>query len=99
MRPRLTRIRSCEPLDATQTGCAIAASACIDMGNRFQRCREGLEQLVLQLGVKVVRQAAAQFGFDLKMRLARRAAEEAIEYLFGRDRVAVAGQDLGMRAA
>ena len=45
-----TGIRSCEPLEATQTGCAIAASASIDMGNRFQRYREGLEQLGLQSG-------------------------------------------------
>ena len=71
----------------------------IDVGDRLQCRGEGLEQFILQLGMEVVRQAAAQFGFDFKMRLTRGSAEEPIEYLFDRDRVAVARQDVRMHAA
>jgi hypothetical protein len=55
--------------------------------------------MVPQMGVEVIRQAAAELGLDFNVRLARRAAEEAIEDLFDRDRIAVTRQDLGMNAA
>jgi len=49
--------------------------------------------------VEVVRQAAAQLGFDFESCLTHRAAEETIEHLICRDRVAVPRQGFRMRAA
>src|ERR1700722_18533308 len=71
----------------------------IDVGNHLQRGRKRLKQMVPQMGVEVIRKATAQLGLDFNVGLARRAAEEAIEYLFDRDRIAVTRQDIRMNAA
>ena len=71
----------------------------MDVRHGFQIGFERPEQFVLQLHMKIVGQGAAEFGLDFRICLTRRAAEEAIEDLFLRDRIAVTRQSLRMRAA
>jgi hypothetical protein len=66
--------------------------------HRLQIGLKGTEQFVLQLRVKIIWKAAAEFGLDFDVRLSCRATEETIEHLLRRDRIAVTRQDLGMRA-
>ena len=71
----------------------------MNVRHRFQIGFERPEQLVLQLHMKIVGQGTAEFGLDFRIRLARRAAEEAIEDLLLRDRIAVTTEHIGMCAA
>ena len=57
------------------------------------------ELLVLQLHMKIVRQSAAEFGLDFRIRLSRRAAEKTVKHLLRRDRIAVTAENFRMRAA
>jgi hypothetical protein len=70
-----------------------------DVRRGFQRSRKQSENLGVCLGGEVVRQAAAEFGFNFKRRLTHRTSEKPFEYLFRRDRIAVARQRFGMCAA
>ena len=70
-----------------------------DMGDCPQIARVELQGGLFDLRLKIVRKLAAQLGLDGLPRFAIRHAEEAIEHLIGRDRVAVPRQGLGMRAA
>ena len=69
------------------------------MGDCPQIARVELQGGLFDLSLKIVRKLAANFGFDGLPRFAIRHAEEAIEHLIGRDRIAVPRQGLGMRAA
>ena len=65
----------------------------------FQIGFERPELFVPQFHMKIVGQGAAEFGLDFRIRLACRAAEEAIKHLLLRDRIAVTAENLRMRAA
>jgi hypothetical protein len=92
---RLALIFSGGPLDATQTGCDRIE--CLgDVGRGFKGNRKCSEYLGIDLGSKILRQAASQLGFDFEDRLTHRAAEETVEYLIGRDRIAATRQGVRM---
>ena len=63
-----------------------------NMGNGWQIIRIVLQRRLLHLGFKVVRKTAPEFGFYDQSCFAIRYAEETIENLIGRDRIAMAGQ-------
>src|SRR6516165_1771548 len=65
-------------------------------------CELGLEaavDLVLQFGVVVVGQGTTELGLHLEIGLPHGSAEETLENLLRRNRIAVARQRRGMRAA
>ena len=97
--PRLARIFSGVPLDATHFGSAIAASASIDVGHRLQRGGERAGITRPAFARRNPRAVCGPFRLRLRGGLPRRAAEKAVEHLIGGDRVAVTRQDLGMGAA
>src|SRR2546430_17187277 len=67
----------------------------LDVGCGFQRSRKQPENLGIYLGMEVVRQPAAQLRFNFESCLPHRAAEETIEHLIRRNRIAVTSQGVG----
>ena len=57
------------------------------------------KRLLLDLRLEVVGEFSSHLGFDDLPRLAVGYAEEALQHLFGRDRIAVARQQRSMRKA
>jgi len=71
----------------------------VDKRNRSELARIALQHGLLHLRLKIFGKTAAHLVFDRQAGFAIGYAEEAFQYLFRRDRIAVPAQDVGMRAA